>query len=239
MIGNKITGANTSYTITKAIAIDDRPNAHIYLCTDDNGDKFIAKHFYNQAPMANIALGEHNHYGRRRDGSEWVFGEIHEKNKYHDFLVKHVERIRYNSKWVIILEFIEGEPLSKFIRATYNTDIAKVDEAVRNFTKVLVEWHTNNFAHGDPHLDNVMIAPATMKVTLIDYSQIHHPDFYYCQQYGCYSPDPQLRFKHDLDNYTHKLGDGFRNCLTYLDDELKLGTRLTDIFDKNYTIPLR
>jgi RIO-like serine/threonine protein kinase len=239
MIGDKIIGKDTTYTITQRVTTDVRPNANIYLCEDTSGNKYIAKHFYNQAPMANIALGRHNHYGRRRDGSAWVFGEIHEKNKHYDFLVKHVERIRYNCKWIIILEFIEGEPLSKFIRATHNTNLSKVDEAVKIFTEVLVKWHTNNFAHGDPHLDNVMIDPVAMKVVLIDYSQIHHPDFWYCQEYGCYDPDPQRRFKHDLDNYTHKLGDGFRTCLTYLDDELNLGTRLTDIFDKHYTIVLQ
>jgi hypothetical protein len=137
-----------------------------------------------------------------------VFNEIQEKNKVHDFLVKHVARIRHKGKWVSILEYVFGLPLSEFIRS-HSTDVHRIEEAVIAFTKVLVEWHTNHFEHGDPHLDNVMIDPTTMEIVLIDYSQIHHPDFYYCQEYDCYGSDPQRRLKHDLDNYKYKLGDGF------------------------------
>ncbi len=237
MIGERITGTNSIYTITKRVTIDERPNANIYLCEDLAGSKYIAKHFYNTAPMANIALGKHNHYGRRRDGSALVFGEIHEKNKFHNFLVKHIERICYKGKWIIILEFIEGIPLSQYIKS-HAANIKNIEDAVIKFTKALVEWHSNQFAHGDPHLDNVMINPRTMSVMLIDYSQIHHPDFYYCQEYDCFDPDPQRRLKHDLDNYTHKLGEGFRTCLGYFEEELNLGARLTSLFDEHYTIHL-
>ena len=237
MIGEVIVDGEERYTITKAIAVNNRPNAHLYLCVDRNGNKFVAKHFYNMHPMSNVALGKHNHYGRRRDGSAWVFDEIRKKNETHDFLVKHIARIRHNGKWIIILEFIEGILLSEYIKTNFN-DWQKVEAAVIAFTEKLVEWHSNNFAHGDPHLDNVMIDPNTMKVVIIDYSQIHHPDFWYCQHYGCFDPDPQRRLKHDLDNYTDKLGDGFLNCLGYLQDEFKLGNSLTDLFGKHYTIVL-
>jgi len=237
-IGELIKSYNNEYRITARVTHDKRPNANVYLCEDTKGDKFIAKHFYAQAPMSNIALGKNNHYGRRRDGSDWVFNEIHDKNKTYDFLLKHIVRIRHNKKWIIILEYVPGIPLSEFISSTYQNDIQKVDDAIIRFTNVLTTWHNNKFAHGDPHLDNVMIDPKTMRVVLIDYGQLHHPDFYYCKQYDCFDSDPSKRLRHDLNNYTEKLGAGFRTCLGYKQDELNLGTRLTDLFDQYYTISL-
>lgn len=239
MIGEIINTGTGRYTITKAIAIEDRPNAHIYLCTDDVGNRFIAKHFYDKPPKPNISYAVKNHYGRRRDGSYDVFTEIQNMNITHDFLLKHVARAKHSDgKWVIILEYVEGDTVEDYITSHYKTDLGKVDDVVAKLAQVLVTWHSNGFAHGDPHTENAMIELSTGRIVLIDYSQIHHPEFYYCQEYGCFSPDPLRRIRQDIVNDDHKLGKGFRTELDRLQKELELGTRLTDVFDLHYTFSL-
>src|ERR1700744_1864748 len=102
MIGEIIQTEKNTYTIIEQIGETGRPNADIYLCSDPYGNKYIVKYFYNQAPMANIGYNIYNHYGRRRDGSSTVSNEIQEKNKEYEFLLKHIERVRFNNKWLII-----------------------------------------------------------------------------------------------------------------------------------------
>src|ERR1700676_5177784 len=116
-IGDIIKSENKShYTVIKDIATGNRPNANVYLCIDKSGKKFIAKHFYKQRPMPNIAYGKKNHYGRRRDGSRTVFQEIKNKSTNNDFIIDHIDRIKYNGKWVIILQYVDGVTLTQFIR---------------------------------------------------------------------------------------------------------------------------
>jgi hypothetical protein len=61
MIGEKLTTADNTYTITRRVTTDNSPNANIYLCEDVARKKYIVKHVYNQAPMSNVALGMYNH----------------------------------------------------------------------------------------------------------------------------------------------------------------------------------
>jgi RIO-like serine/threonine protein kinase len=235
MIGEVIDTGLNKYTVTKPISVD-RENANIYLCTDQNGIEYIIKHFYMQAPMANIALSQYNHFGRRRDGSSTVFYEIQEKNKQYEFLLKHIERVRFNNKWLIILEYAQGITLAEYINKYYARDFKKVECAIIKLAETLTLWHNNGFAHGDPHLDNAMVHNAegdNCKVMLIDYCFIHHKDFIYCQQYNCFEIDPGLRIREDLEN-NGKLGNGFRYGILEIQDKLDLGTALSDLFDLNY-----
>lgn len=238
MIGEVIITDKGNYTITEAIAVEGREHAHIYLCVDDNGNKFVAKHFFEKHPSANIGYAKINHFGRRRDGSDHVFREIQSMNERYDFLIKHHARAPHKKKWVIILEYVPGITLKKFIESHYKTNMSKVREAVAQFAKVVEKWHRNGFAHGDPHTDNAIIIPETMNVVLIDYSQIHHPEFHYCEEYKCFEPDPLRRVREDIENEEKNLGDGFRTHLQYLQDELQLGTQLTDVFEEHYIITL-
>lgn len=238
MIGETVVTDKGKFTITKAIAIENRPNAHIYLCEDGNGDKFIAKHFYDKPPKPNISYAVKNHYGRRRDGSEHVFNEIKDMNPTYDFLLKHITRAKHNGKWIAILEYIEGDTIEDYITTHHKTDPDKAENAVAGLAKALVTWHTNGFAHGDPHPGNAMIEYSTGRIVLIDYSQIHHKEFYYCQEYECFSKEPLRRIKQDINNDDKKLGKGFRTELSRLQEELQLGTRLTDVFDRHYTFDL-
>jgi serine/threonine protein kinase len=151
------------------------------------------------------------------------------------FLIKHHTRAHHNGKWVIILDHVPGITLKEFITRNYKTDISKVNEGVAEFARTIDTWHRSGFAHGDPHTDNALIDPETMRVVLIDYSQIHHPEFHYCKEYGCFDPDPLRRVREDIANEEANLGDGFRTHLGYLQDEHNLGTHLTDIFDNHYT----
>ena len=79
-IGDVLKGNTNNYTVIKELAAGDRPNANLYLCGDEHGKLFVAKHFYNQSPRPNVSYSKKNHYGRRRDGSNLVFDEIRRKN---------------------------------------------------------------------------------------------------------------------------------------------------------------
>lgn len=240
MIGNTLLSpSGNKYTIQSLVAGPNRPNANVYLCENENQEKFIAKHFYKMHPMANIGLNVHNHYGRRRDGSWQVFKEIQEKNTLFPFLIKHIDRINYEGKWVIIQEYVEGITLSQYIYDNYENRLERVIEAVRIFSKVLSEWHNNEFAHGDPHLGNVIVAEDILSnkltVKLIDYCQIHHPTFKYCEEYDCFSTEHTKRIRQDLFEDSGKLGKGFKYEIMEIDDELELNNNLVDEFNKFYT----
>ncbi|AZI66604.1 hypothetical protein EIB71_02425 [Kaistella daneshvariae] len=234
MIGQKIKLKSDDYEFIKIIAGPNRPNANVYLCKNNQGQTFIAKHFYNHHPMADIGRNRYNHYGRRRDGSNRVFNEIKSNNSQFPFLVKHIDRVKYQGKWIIIQEYVEGVTLTEYIKSNYSKNPVNVLLAIENFAKELKNWHDNQFAHGDPHLDNVIIENKTMNIKLIDYCQIHHPSFHYCIKYDCYNSDKNKRIKQDLHASSSKLGKGFRQGLLELDSLLHTNYEFINQFDKNY-----
>jgi len=237
MIGERIQSRSNEYLILEKLFDEDRPNANVYLCADSHGQKYIAKHFYNRFPAANVGWNAYNHYGRRRDGSSIVFHEIKTKSIQHDFIVRHIDRINFRGKWIIIQEYIEGETLKDFILANYRYDMERTEAAVMALAKTLTIWHAHGFAHGDPHLNNAIIrepAGGDLKVVLIDYSQIHHKDFFYCKKYDCFGSDPDKRIKEDLEHHFGSFGPGFRYDLMALEKQLKLGNRLSALFDRYY-----
>ena len=232
IIGLTILTEETTYKIESRLHEKDRPNANIYLCTDEYGTKYIAKHFYNSSPRANIGLNKYNHYGRRRDGSWRVFKEIRDIGDYNDFLIKHIAREKIEKKWLIILEYINGITFDQFVRDNYNNNWQLVVDTTAELANVLAKWHNAGFAHGDPHLDNAMveIIDGIPKVTLIDYCQIHHKDFHYCQQFRCF--ELYDRFAEDLYNDCGKLGKGFQAGIEALESDLDI--TLTGIFETFY-----
>lgn len=238
MVGEKLQSGRRIYTILRPLAELGRPNANVYYAEDENNEPFVVKHFYNQNPMSNIALGVKNHFGRRRDGSELVFNEIVEKANTHDFIVKHLDRFKYKDKWVIIIEYVDGELLGNFIRSNYLTRFNEVSMAIKSLAETLITWHRNGFAHGDPHLNNAIVQTKNdFRVKLIDYSQIHNKDFKYCKKYKCFSPDPSRRLLEDLENdFGGKIGEGFRADLLEIEKEFNLSVSLSEIFDDNYCL---
>lgn len=232
MIGVKLfAGSGDTYEIITAITPEDRPNANVYLCTDDDGKQFIAKHFYNGRVSPVVGYSVYNHYGRRRDGSETVFNEIQEKTQNHDFLVKHHHRIWHNGHWVIILDYLRGELLSDFIIKNHEIDPLNTERVVLSFAETVKTWHSNGFAHGDPHLDNAIVNPNNLKVMLIDYSIIHHRDFHYCKQFECFTSYD--RVGEDLRN-TSRMGKGFLNELENLENTLRIENVLSKKFKDHY-----
>jgi len=236
MIGERIQSRNAEYLILKKLSDEDRPNANVYLCIDQQGQKYVAKHFYNRFPAANVGWNTYNHYGRRRDGSSIVFQEIKSKSDEHDFIVKHIDRINFRGKWIIIQEYIEGETLKDFILKHYRSDMERTEAAIIALAKTLTVWHVHGFAHGDPHLNNAIIREDAdgLSVVLIDYSQIHHRDFFYCKKYDCFHSDPAKRIHEDLEHHFGKFGPGFRYDLARLEKQLNLGNRLSALFDRYY-----
>ncbi len=233
---DEIIKGNRKYKVIRKLIEEDRPNANIFLCADEDGKRYIAKHFYKNHPMPNVAYGKKNHFGRRRDGSRLVFSELHSKSLQHSFLIDHIERIKHYGKWVIILEYVEGVTFDSFIRRNASTPLL-VENAVKALAEKLAELHNNGFAHGDPHLDNCLIEYTTnsvLKATLIDYCQLHHKDFKYCKQYGCFDLSRHNRQKQDLNNETKHFGRGFRAELIKLERGLSLGSNLSNLFDKYY-----
>ncbi|URC11073.1 lipopolysaccharide core heptose(II) kinase RfaY [Flavobacterium sp. B183] len=238
MIGENIRGNSKIYAVTKRLLENqgDRPNANIYICEDEKNVKYILKHFYSKTPVSFIGYSKHNHYGRRRDGSHRVFNEIQKKNSQYPFLLKHIERIKHKNKWLIILEYIEGSTLSEFVKINHSKDFNKVNNAIEQFGLELKNWHSSEFAHGDPHLDNVMISNKNDDnyiIKLIDYGQLHHPDFHYCKKVNCYK-DKNKRINEDLKNTNNKLGNGFLKGLIDLENALNIPNQLSSIFKKAY-----
>jgi serine/threonine protein kinase len=227
---------NGKYTIEQKLIQEDRVNANIYLCVDSCGKKFIAKHFYKLWPMPNISYGKKNHFGRRRDGSQLVFEEIKNQTQIHNFLVSHIDRFKHKGKWIIVLDYISGTTLTEYININKD-DITKVSSCVIALAKTLSLWHKNGFAHGDPHLDNCMIQFNELdepKVSLIDYCQLHHRSFKYCQQYKCFEPNKNRRITEDLMNPHKHFGRGFKQDLINLENQLGYDRTLSNIFNEHY-----
>lgn len=233
-VGDKILGIQ-EYTVIGKIG-PDRENANIYVCCDKDGQKFIAKHFYKQKPMPTIGYGKKNHFGRRRDGSRRVFKEIQLKSQQYGFLIDHIERIKHRGKWVIIVEYVNGITVNRFID-NHQSNISKIHLLVIALAETLSEWHQNGFAHGDPHVDNAIVyieKDGNLLVKLIDYCQLHHKDFHYCKKYACFNPDAELRLNEDLINNETHFGRGFKSKILDLEKEMNLGVELSTLFNKHY-----
>jgi RIO-like serine/threonine protein kinase len=167
-----------------------------------------------------------------------VFKEINEAGKSNDFIVDHIERIRHNGKWVIIIDYIEGITLTEFLKKN-RADKAILNKAVIALAKTLTEWHTKGFAHGDPHLDNCLIketATGELIIYLIDYSQIHHKDFHYCKKFNCFDPNNKKRLNEDIINPNKGFGRGFKFEISEFSNSFGYGNDLANIFDKHYSI---
>jgi serine/threonine protein kinase len=240
VIGVSIKSGNNSYTILRELAVLGRTNANVYLCEDELKNKYVAKHFYSGACQPYVTRGKYNHFGRRRDGNQTVFDEIREKCRAYSFLVNHIERIRYNGKWIIILEYIEGTTLREYFINHGETEPEKVKKALRALAETLSLWHQYGFALGDAHLDNAMVQfdeQGTCHARLIDYSLLHHKDFYYCRQFKCFEPDPLRRIKEDLENDFGNLGNGFRYDIMEVQKEQGWDNSFLDTFDQYYRSP--
>jgi serine/threonine protein kinase len=217
------------YKIIKLIQPNGE-NANVYLVEDEDSKKFIIKEF-NKRVQPYVGLSKNNHYGRRREGAEIVFNEIDKISQKNKFLIRFYKRFKYNNKWCILLEYIEGETLGNFLRKN-NENKSKIINIVEKFATEIRDWHNNGFAHGDPHLENVIVENEN-SIKLIDYGQLHHQSFSCCQRFKCFNNNID-RFSEDLINKSGKLGQGFITEIEKLENELNLKKILSETFKNKY-----
>lgn len=176
---------------------------------------FVIKVYPVGARAAPNARGKKNHYGRMRDVSDVVFDEVRAMSERHRFLPVLTAKERVHRRWYLVMEYVEGERLSEFLR----TAPREAGEAACELLgQALREWHAADIAHGDAHLENALVATDDGRprgIRLIDIDMIHHPEFTYCAKLACVfdRARPDNRFLEDLRNDDGKIGRGFLNAL--------------------------
>ena len=135
---------------------------------------------------------------------------------------------------MLVAELAEGFRIRKFIEENKG-DIETLIKATFEFGRHLRQWHDANFAHGDPHLNNVMYDPGNATVCLVDLNMIPHPDFYYCKEKGCCfdRSKPENRFIEDMKN-SRRLGSGFLTEIEEIEQKISCGPALSQSFLKGY-----
>ena len=154
--------------------------------------------------------------------------------------MNHIERINYKGKWIIILEYIEGAMLREYFINHGESEPGKVKNALQALAETVSLWHQHGFALGDAHLGNAIVQfneQGTCNVRLIDYSLLHHKDFYYCGQFNCFEPDPLRRIEEDLENDFGNLGNGFRYDIMEVQKEKGWDNSFLETFDLYYRSP--
>lgn len=217
------------YTVIKTIQKNGE-NANVYL-VEKGGNKFVAKHF-TKSVKPYVQYAKHNHFGRRREGAHEVFKEIKIASEKHPFIIQFYERFKWDNKWCIIIDYFEGNTMNEFLFQFKNDEI-KIISVIEKFALEVKLWHRNQFALGDAHLDNILVNNLTEEIKLIDYSQIHHPDFKYCVKFNCFSPINK-RTDEDLENKTKHFGKGFITELKQTQTRLKIEIDLVQIFQNKY-----
>ena len=199
--------------------------------------KVAIKKYKNGKPANALACGGFNHYGSVRDASETVFHEIQAMNNRYNFLMKFIDRGKINNNWVLIVEYIEGEILSEYFSKNI-AQVHKLISASKCLGQVLKKWHNSEFAHGDPHLDNVLIkemSDGKYLLKLIDYNMIHHPAFLYCQRYCCFDRmSTTNRYTEDLQNNSSIVGNGFLHDISGFDNVNNFNGSIIKAFEEGY-----
>jgi len=209
--------------------------AEVWSATTNEGQKVALKIFNcKRKPSPCDTRSKYNHYGKTRDGSEIVFSEVKEKGNVHPFLIKFFLLGKSGDQWVLVTELAEGVSLRAFIEKNKG-DIDALSKAIFEFGRYLRQWHNADFAHGDPHLNNVMYDQGNATVRLVDLNMIHHPDFYYCKEYCCFDRSkPANRFREDMRNDSGKVGPGFLAEIEELEVKISCGSALSQSFLKGY-----
>lgn len=238
LVGKEISSSQHTYKIQELLSsVSSESNALVFKVKDDN-NKVKALKVYTGRVSCNNGRCKHNHYGRKRDGSEKVFNEIKEKSEKFDFLVQHFERFqldKYRNTYFIVIEYIEGILLEQYIH-NHLSDQKNLELVVKLLAQTLSKWHNHDFAHGDPHLRNAMVVEhggLPIEVKLFDYSQIHYPEFEYCKKYKCFDYS-QKRKDEDLIRKDKKLGSGFLYQLEEIDEQSNLNYLLSKTFKNSY-----
>jgi RIO-like serine/threonine protein kinase len=209
--------------------------AKVYSATTTEGQKVALKIFKRGKRASPFAFSlKNNHYGTTRDVNQTVFNEVKGKGNAHPFLIKFLLRAKTYRRWVLVTELAEGVSLGTFIEKNKG-DIEAISKATFEFGRHLRQWHDADFAHGDPHLDNVMYDQGNATIRLVDLNMIHHPDFYYCKECCCFDRSkPANRFREDMKNDSRKVGSGFLTEIEELEKKISCGSALSQSFLKGY-----
>jgi len=236
MLTPTITVNNILYTNVKRVGSGDCSEVYSAFSSSIQQKEAIKK-YKKGKPAKALAGGGFNHYGSVRDASETVFHEIQVMNNRYDFLMRFIDRGKINNSWVLIIEYIEGEILSKYFSKNIS-QTHKLINASKCLGQELKKWHNSEFAHGDPHLDNVLIKEmhnGKYLLKLIDYNMIHHPTFLYCQRYCCFDRmSTTNRYTEDLQNNSSIVGNGFLHDISDFDSANSLNGSLVKAFEEGY-----
>lgn len=206
-------------------------NANVYL-VEKEGRNYVAKHF-TKSVKPYVQYGKSNHFGRRREGAHEIFDEIKKASEKHHFIIQFHERFKLANKWCIIIDYFEAKTMNEFL-IRFKNDENKLISVIEKFALEVKLWHKNQFALGDAHLNNVLINELTEEIKLIDYSQIHHPEFKYCKKFKCFEP-LNRRIDEDLVNNTKHFGKGFLTELKHSQTTLEIEIDLVQIFQRKYS----
>jgi len=236
MLESTITVNNILYTNVNRIG--SGACSEVYSAFSSSTKQKVAiKKYKKGKPAKALVGGGLNHYGSLRDVSETVFHEIRDINNRYKLLMKFIDRGKINNSWVLIVEYLEGELLSEY----YSRNIVhahKLINASKCLGKELKKWHNSEFAHGDPHLDNVLIkemSDGKYLLKLIDYNMIHHPAFLYCQRYCCFDRmSTTNRYTEDLQNNSSIVGNGFLHDISGFDNVNNFNGSIIKAFEEGY-----
>ena len=236
MLESTITVNNILYTNVNRIG--SGACSEVYSAFSSSTKQKVAiKKYKKGKPAKALVGGGLNHYGSLRDVSETVFHEIRDINNRYKLLMKFIDRGKINNSWVLIVEYIEGEILSEYFSKNISQS-HKLINASKCLGQMLKKWHNSEFAHGDPHLDNVLIKKMSNGkcfLKLIDYNMIHHPTFQYCRRYCCFDRTSATnRYAEDLQNNSEIVGNGFLHDISDFDRDHNLNGTLLKAFEEGY-----
>ena len=212
--------------------------SEVYSAFSSSAQQKVAIKKYKKGESADaLAGGGFNHYGSVRDASKTVFQEIQVMNNRYNFLMKFIDRGKIDKSWILIVEYVEGEILSEYLSKNI-AQSHKLISASKCLGEMLKKWHNSEFAHGDPHLGNVLIKEmgnGKYLLKLIDYNMIHHPTFLYCQRYCCFDRTSVInRYTEDLQNNSSIVGNGFFHDISDFDRTNNLNGSLLKAFKEGY-----
>jgi len=236
--GEEIVINGQRYTIDTWLNAQQCERHQVYAATRADGLKAAVK-FYPWSARAMPYAYQHTwtHLGRERDVSRQCVLEWSARQDDCPFLVKLLGRAQVwrgqRWQWCLATELVAGIPAEAYLKQKQYEEGALLRFAA-GVADTLAQWHNGGVAHGDPHLGNVMVngMGEAYQVTFIDYNNVHHPHFYYCQRFHCFTA--YRPYEADLANDYGVFGEGFRTSLASLPVPLGLGQRLLEAFDDHY-----
>lgn len=174
-------------------------------------NKYFLK-FFKRRVLLYDRRSIYNHYTSAGDGHPLRYKMLKEASHFFpDLFIRPLDI----GRGYVIFEYFEGETLENFLKT--NTNLAQAVSS--EFGKKVKQLHDYDYAHGDPHLGNVLIKRTDegFELRFIDLCMLHHPKFSWCQEFKCFQH--YNRYKEDLSNSCGKLGSGYLTHLHKIEQE--------------------